>query len=245
MKKKIALVTGANKGIGKKISLELANLGIYVIGTATTEIGINKIKKILKNKGIGILINFIDIPATKKKIKKLISKYKIIDIFVHNAGIINDNLLITMPDIKWNTVIDINLSTIFHITKIIIPPMMKQKYGRIIVISSVIACIGQKGQTNYAASKSGLIGFSKSLALEVASQGITVNLVSPGYIITDMTKKILSLQKNKIIKKIPMKRCGTPQDIAYVVSFLSSERSSYITGQNIHVNGGMYIDLAT
>ncbi|VFP83712.1 3-oxoacyl-ACP reductase FabG [Buchnera aphidicola] len=245
MKKKIALVTGANKGIGKKISIELANSKIYVIGTATTEIGVNIIKKTLQNKGIGILIDFTKIYITKKIIKKLIKKYKNIDIFVHNAGIINDNLLITMPDIKWNNVIDVNLSSIFHITKIIIPTMIKKKYGRIIVISSVIGCTGQKGQTNYAASKSGLIGFSKSLALEVASLGITVNLVSPGYIITDMTKKILSSKKKEIIKKIPMKRYGTPQDIAYVVSFLSSEKSSYITGQNIHVNGGMYVDLAT
>ncbi|VFP78212.1 3-oxoacyl-[acyl-carrier-protein] reductase FabG [Buchnera aphidicola (Cinara cuneomaculata)] len=245
MKKKIALVTGANKGIGKKISIELMNSGIYVIGTATTEVGINNIKKKLKNQGTSILINFIDISITKKTIKKLINKYKTIDIFVHNAGIINDNLLITMPDIKWNHVIDVNLSSIFYITKIIIPAMIKQKYGRIIVISSIISCIGQKGQTNYAASKSGLIGFSKSLALEVASRGITVNLVSPGYILTDMTRKILSSKKKEILNKIPMERFGTPQDVANVVSFLSSKQSSYITGQNIHVNGGMYVDLAT
>lgn len=242
MKKKIALVTGANKGIGKKISTELINSGIYVIGTSTTVQGIRKIKKTFKKNGVGILINFLKIIEAKKKIQQLIKKFKIIDIFVHNAGIIQDSILLKMHDSCWNNVIDVNLSAIFHATKIILPPMVKQRYGRIIVLSSVSSYIGQIGQTNYAASKSGLIGFSKSLALEVASKGITVNTVSPGYICTDMTKKILSSKKEEILKKIPVGRFGKTQDVAYVVSFLSSKKSSYITGQNIHVNGGMFID---
>ncbi|VFP79233.1 3-oxoacyl-ACP reductase FabG [Buchnera aphidicola] len=245
MKKKIALVTGANKGIGKKISTELISLNIFVIGTSTTKKGVEIIKKNLQNNGTGILINFLKISTIKIKIKKLINKFKKIDIFIHNSGIINDKLLITMKNSEWNNVININLSSIFYITKIILIPMIKQKYGRIIIISSLVSHTGQIGQTNYAASKAGLIGFSKSLALEVASKGVTVNLVSPGYIITDMTKKILSFNKKKILKKIPMGVFGKTKDIAYVVSFLSSEKSSYITGQNIHVNGGMYVDLAT
>ncbi|VFP84983.1 3-oxoacyl-[acyl-carrier-protein] reductase FabG [Buchnera aphidicola (Cinara splendens)] len=242
MKKNIALVTGANRGIGKKISKELINAGIYVIGTSTTPQGVDKIKKTFKNHGIGILINFLKIIETKKKIQQLIKKFKIIDIFVHNAGIIQDSILLKMNDSCWNNVININLSAIFHVTKIILSPMIKQRYGRIIVLSSISGYTGQIGQTNYAASKSGLIGFSKSLALEVASKGITVNMISPGYIYTDMTKKILSLKKEEILKKIPVGRFGNTQDIAYVVSFLSSKKSSYITGQNIHVNGGMYVD---
>ncbi|VFP88401.1 3-oxoacyl-[acyl-carrier-protein] reductase FabG [Buchnera aphidicola (Cinara piceae)] len=245
MKKKIALITGASRGIGEKISIELANLNIFVIGTSTTKKGVEQIKKNLQKNGTGILINLLKITTIKKKIKKLINQFKKIDIFIHNSGIIHDKLLITMKDSEWNDVININLSSIFYITKIILIPMIKKKYGRIVIISSIISHMGQTGQTNYAASKSGLIGFSKSLALEVASKGITVNLVSPGYIITDMTKKILSLNKKKILKKIPMGYFGKTKDIAHVVSFLSSEKSSYITGQNIHINGGMYIDLST
>ncbi|VFP77804.1 3-oxoacyl-ACP reductase FabG [Buchnera aphidicola] len=242
MKKNIALVTGANKGIGKKISTELISKGIYVIGTSTTLQGVDKIKKTFKGHGIGVLINFLKIIETKKKIQKLIKKFKIIDIFVHNAGVIQDSILLKMHDSYWNNVININLSAIFHITKIILLPMIRQRYGRIIVLSSISGYTGQIGQTNYAASKSGLVGFSKSLALEVASKGITVNVISPGYIYTDMTKKILSLKKEEILKKIPVGRFGNTQDVAYVVSFLSSKKSSYITGQNIHVNGGMYVD---
>uniref|UniRef100_A0A451DFE6 3-oxoacyl-[acyl-carrier-protein] reductase FabG n=1 Tax=Buchnera aphidicola (Cinara pseudotsugae) TaxID=2518978 RepID=A0A451DFE6_9GAMM len=242
MKKNIALVTGANRGIGKKILTELINTGIYVIGTSTTLQGVDKIKKICKDCGVGILINFLKITETKKKIQQLIKKFKIIDIFVHNAGIIQDSILLKMHDSYWNNVININLSAIFHVTKIILSPMIKQRFGRIIVLGSISGDTGQIGQTNYAASKSGLIGFSKSLALEVASKGITVNVISPGYIYTDMTKKILSLKKKEILKKIPVGRFGNTQDIAYVVSFLSSKKSSYITGQNIHVNGGMYVN---
>lgn len=240
MNKMIALVTGANGGIGKKISIELINSGIYVIGITKTEKGKKKIKKTFKKNGTGVIINLLHKSLIKKKIKKIINKYKTIDIFIHNAGIINDKLLVTMKDSDWNNVININLSSIFYITKMLLPRMIHKKYGRIIVVSSVVSKIGQEGQTNYAASKSGLIGFSKSLALEVASKGITVNVVSPGYIITKMTKKILSVHKKKILKKIPVGYLGKPQDIAHLVSFLSSKKSSYITGQNIHVNGGIY-----
>ncbi|ABJ90686.1 3-oxoacyl-ACP reductase FabG [Buchnera aphidicola] len=245
MKKKIALITGASGGIGKSISKELIRKGIYVIGTTTTRNGLKKLNKTFKKKGTGVIINFLKISIIKKKIKKIIKKFHTIDIFIHNAGIINDSLLITMKDTEWNNVININLSTIFYITKILLPNMIKNRYGRIIIISSIIGSLGQSGQTNYAASKSGLIGFSKSLAIEVASKGITVNVVSPGYIMTNMTKKFLLANKKNILKKIPVGFLGRTKDIAYVVSFLSSKKSSYITGQNIHVNGGMYIDLNT
>ncbi|WP_075433899.1 3-oxoacyl-ACP reductase FabG [Buchnera aphidicola] len=245
MKKKIALITGANRGIGKKIATDLINLGIYVIGTTTTKKGLVKIKKRFQSNGTGVLINFIHNSTIKKKIKSIINKFKVIDIIVHNAGVIYDNLLVTMKDEEWTNVIDINLSAIFYITKIILPPMIKQRYGRIIVISSLSGKIGQKGQTNYSASKSGLIGFAKSLALEVASKGITVNIVSPGYIITNMTKNILSSRKKEILKKIPVGRFGKTKDVSHLVSFLSSEKSSYITGQNIHINGGIYASAST
>ncbi|VAX76597.1 3-oxoacyl-ACP reductase FabG [Buchnera aphidicola] len=240
--KKIALVTGSSKGIGKNISTELIKSGRYVIGTTTTKKGKKEIQKNFKKNGTGIILDLKNIIDTKNKIKETINKFKIIDIFVYNAGIIYDNLLITMKESEWNNVININLSSIFYITKIIIPYMIKKRYGRIIIIGSLSGNLGQKGQTNYSASKAGLIGFSKSLALEVATKGITVNIVSPGYIKTNMTKNFLSRHKKEILKKIPMGYIGKPKDIAHIVSFLSSKKSSYITGQNIHVNGGAYIN---
>ncbi|AEH39811.1 3-oxoacyl-[acyl-carrier protein] reductase [Buchnera aphidicola (Cinara tujafilina)] len=241
-KNNIALVTGASRGIGKNIALALIKLGIYVIGTAKTKDGTNKINKMFdEKKGIGIKIDFLNIKKYKEKIKKIIAKIGIIDILIHNAGIIHDNLLIKMNIKEWNDVINVNLSSIFYLSKIIVPNMLKKKFGRIIIINSVTGYLGQIGQTNYAASKSGLIGFMRSLALEIASRNITVNLIAPGYIITDMTKKILLSKKRKIMKRIPTKNFGTPSDITHAVLFLISIKSSYITGQTIHVNGGMYM----
>lgn len=239
-KKRYALITGASRGIGKKIATELIKLNIYVIGTATTEKGCIKIKKELKNFGTGIIINFLNIKKTIITLKKIIQKYIKIDILIHNSGIIKDNLLIKMNDLEWNQVIQINLSSIYYLSKFIVPKMISQKNGRIIIINSIIGETGQKGQTNYATSKSGLSGFVKSLALEIASRNITVNSISPGYIKTQMTKKIFK-NPNKHISNIPVKRIGTPWDIAYTVLFLISPHASYITGQNIHVNGGLYM----
>lgn len=240
-KNKIALITGASRGIGRNIALELIKLGIYVIGTAKTRNGVTKIKENLKNKGTGIQVDFLDIINANKNIKKIIKKIGLIDILIHNAGIIYDNFLLKMNYKEWDDVININLRSAYYISKIILPYMLKKRYGRIIMIGSITGYIGNAGQINYSTSKLGLTGFMRSLALEVASRNITVNLISPGYIKTDMTKKILLSKKNKILKKIPLKKFGKPSDISYGVVFLISEKASYITGQTIHINGGLYM----
>lgn len=240
MKKKYALVTGANRGIGETIALELIKKNIYVIGTATTKVGVQYIKKKLKKLGTGIILNFLHTKDTIVVLNKLSKKYKIIDILVHNAGFIQDNLLILMKNQEWHDIISINLSSAYYLSKLILPNMIKNKYGKIIIIGSIIGQIGGRGQTNYAAAKSGLSGFVKSLALEVASRNITVNLISPGYIKTRMIN-FLFKNASEYINKIPMKRLGTTKDIANVVLFLISSGASYITGQNIHVNGGLYM----
>lgn len=240
-KNKIALVTGASRGIGKDIALKLINLGIYVIGTAKTRAGTKKIKKMLNKKGVGIQADFLDIKNIKKNIKESIKKIGKVDILIHNAGIVHDNLFIKMKAIEWHNVMNVNLYSMFYLCKIILPYMLREKFGRIIIINSIIGYIGQIGQTNYAASKSGLKGFMKSLALEVATRNITVNSIAPGYILTDMTKKFLSSEKEKILQKIPTKKFGIPEDITRAVLFLISLKSSYITGQTIHINGGMYM----
>lgn len=240
-KNKIALVTGASRGIGKNIALKLIKLGIYVIGTAKTNKGIQTIKKMFNRQGRGIQVNFLNYKNSQTTIQSIIKEIGTIDILIHNSGIIHDNLLMNMTIKEWNNVITVNLCSIFSLSKIILPYMLKKKFGRIIIINSLIGYIGQIGQTNYAASKSGLVGFMKSLALEVASRNITVNLIAPGYILTDMTKKILCSKKKEIIQKIPTKKFGKPADITHVVRFLLSKKSSYITGQTIHVNGGIYM----
>ncbi|WP_075431973.1 3-oxoacyl-ACP reductase FabG [Buchnera aphidicola] len=240
-KNKIALVTGASRGIGKNIALQLIKLGIYVIGTAKTNKGIQIIKRMLDKQGRAIQVNFLNYNNAQVTIQNTMKEIGKIDILIHNSGIINDNLLMNMTIKEWNNVITVNLCSIFCLSKVILPYMLKKKFGRIIVINSVIGYIGQIGQTNYAASKLGLVGFIKSLALEVASRNITVNLIAPGYILTDMTKKILFSKKREIIRKIPTKKFGKPADITHVVKFLLSKKSSYITGQTIHVNGGIYM----
>lgn len=238
--KKIALITGANRGIGKNILTTLIKKNIYVIGTSKTSIGVKNIKNLVKNNGTGILINFLKKKKYEDNFKKILKKFKKIDILIHNSGVTHDNLLINMTEKEWKNVIKINLSSCFYLTKIFLPNMIKKKWGRIIFISSVNAYQGQIGQTNYSASKSGVIGFLKSLALEVASFGITVNSIAPGYIKTDMTKKFF---KNlpKYINKIPLKNFGKTTDISNVILFLISKKTSYITGQTIHVNGGLFM----
>ncbi|CUR53208.1 SDR family NAD(P)-dependent oxidoreductase [Buchnera aphidicola] len=235
---KIALITGANRGIGKSILKKIIKKNIYVIGTSKTLLGVKKIKKLVNKSGTGILINFLNIQNTKKKLYEIIKKFNTIDILIHNSGVIQDNLLINMSEKNWNDVILINLNSCFYLTKFLIPNMIKKKWGRIIFISSVNAYQGNIGQTNYSASKAGMIGFMKSLALEVARFGITANSIAPGYIKTNMTKKILKNIKNNI-NQIPIKNFGTVKDISNMVLFLISKKSTYITGQTIHINGGM------
>ncbi|QJC28947.1 beta-ketoacyl-ACP reductase [Enterobacteriaceae endosymbiont of Plateumaris rustica] len=242
LKGKLALVTGASRGIGYYISNTLAYYGANVIGTSTSIHGVKIINKYLDKKGIGLVLNLISNSSSIKKfLKNIRYKFGNIDILVNNAAIISDNLLINMKEYEWNNVLMTNLTSVFKLSKEVIRYMLKKSFGRIITIGSVIGSIGNIGQVNYATSKSGLMGFSKSLALEVAHKGITVNIVSPGFIETDMTFKISKHIKNNILSKIPFKRFGKPQEIADVVAFLASDKASYITGETIHVNGGLYM----
>lgn len=236
-----ALITGANRGIGKAIAKKLINEGINVIGTSTTQKGVKTIDNYLKENGFGFILNLKNTNSITKKIKEIYKKTRSIDILINNAGIKEDNLLVTMKKKEWDDVIKTNLSSVFYLVKSVIRSMIKNRWGRIITIGSVIAHQGNKGQVNYSASKSGLVGFHKSLALEVASKGITVNIVSPGFIKTDFINTLNSIQYQKYLHNIPMKRMGKKEEVADAVVFLSSQKSSYITGHTLHVNGGMYM----
>ena len=241
IEKKTALVTGANQGLGKEIAIKLSQKGIQVIGTSTTVDGVKTINKYLKKNGFGFILDLKDTDSILEKMKEIYKKKYSIDILINNAGITSDNLLVYMNNKEWENVIKINLTSVFYMSKSVIRSMIKKRYGRIVTIGSVIGYLGNQGQINYSASKSGLIGFHKSLALEVAQKGITVNIVSPGFIKTNLTKNLNCFQYKKHLSKIPMKRIGTAEEIANAVIFLSSEKASYITGQTIHVNGGMYM----
>ncbi|WP_343154618.1 3-oxoacyl-ACP reductase FabG [Buchnera aphidicola (Pseudoregma panicola)] len=241
MKKKIAIVTGASSGIGKEISKKLLKKGIIVIGTTSSEKGLINMKKYIKNSKTRFLINFKKPKNIKKIISKIYYMFGSIDILINNAGSKKDKIILNMTKKNWSEIIKINLTSIFLMCKNVIKYMIKNKYGRIVNISSIIGSTGNIGQSNYSASKYGIIGFNKSLALEVAKYGITSNVISPGFINTRMTKNIIKEKKNIYIKKIPVKRFGTVKDIENVVTFLISKKSSYITGQTIHVNGGMYM----
>lgn len=236
-----ALVTGANRGIGKGISEKLIQNGIHVIGTSTNQNGVKIINNYLKNTGFGCILNVKDINSIKEVIKIIHKKNYTIDILINNAGITADNLLVNMTNKEWENIIQTNLTSVFYLTKYVIRSMIKKRTGRIITIGSVIAYTGNQGQINYSSSKSGLIGFHKSLALEVASKGITVNIVSPGLIKTDLTDTLNLIQYRKHLSNIPMKRLGTIEEIADAVMFLASKNASYITGHTLHVNGGMYM----
>jgi 3-oxoacyl-[acyl-carrier protein] reductase len=241
---RIALITGANRGIGFEILKSLAVAGYTVIGTSRSQEGKDIIDKELaasNSKGFGSILDVKDKDSIKKFNKQIKEKHGTVSILINNAGITADNLMIRMSDDEWNDVIETNLSSIFRITKEIVRDMMKQRYGRIINIGSVVGLSGNAGQVNYSSSKSALLGFSKSLAREVASRNITVNTISPGFIDTDMTKKLKEEQKSALISSIPLGRMGSAAELANVVKFIASEEASYITGENINVNGGLYM----
>ena len=241
---KIALVTGASRGIGFEVATKLAENGAIVIGTATSDSSAKKFEDAMTSKGLkarGFVLNISDSESIKAFFAELKAEKIIPEILVNNAGITRDNLMMRMSDDEWNSVITTNLSSIFQMSKECIRGMMKSRWGRIISIGSVVASAGNPGQTNYCAAKAGVIGFSKSLAYEAASRNITVNVVAPGFIETDMTNKLTDVQKEFILGKIPSKAMGKPEDIAETVLFLASEKAKYITGQTIHVNGGMYM----
>jgi len=240
----LALVTGSSRGIGQAIAHALGQQGATVIGTATSEAGAQKISESLQAggiKGTGLVLNVAEPESITECLKQVVAEYGPPDILVNNAGITRDNLLMMMKDEQWDEIINTNLNSIFRMCKAVIRPMMKKRNGRIINISSVVGATGNPGQTNYAATKAGLIGFSKSLAREIGSRNITVNTVAPGFIDTDMTRELSEEQKQNLVGQIPLGRLGSADEIASAVVFLASPGAAYITGETIHVNGGMYM----
>lgn len=238
----IALVTGASRGIGQAIAMTLAESGAYVVGTATSEEGVRSVKKNFAERNLSGDAYVLDIKTQSSLIafeNTMKDHAHVPSILVNNAGVTRDNLFIKMKNDEWNDVINVNLSSMYKITKMFLKDMLKARYGRIINITSVVAVSGNAGQTNYAASKAGIIGFTRSLAKEVGIRGITVNAVAPGFIKTDMTQAIGEKQEKIFLEQIPLRRLGQPGEIAETVAFLASGRAAYITGETINVNGGM------
>lgn len=247
LSKKVVLVTGASRGIGQAIATALGAQGATVIGTATSEEGATKITEAFQAAGIagkGIALRLGQNIATEIDgiLKTVEAEFGEIQIVVNNAGITRDNLFMRMKDEEWEAVLNTNLSSIFYLCRAVIRKMIKARYGRIINVTSIVGVTGNPGQTNYAAAKAGLIGFSKSLAQEVAGRNITVNCVAPGFIDTDMTRALNETQRTELLKRVPAGRLGDTNDIANAVLFLASDASSYITGTTLHVNGGMFMN---
>ena len=241
--RKVALVTGASRGIGKAIALELGQHNI-VLGTATSEAGAEKISAYLAEAGIsgkGYCLDVSSEESIDAMSKQIQEEFGAVAILVNNAGITRDNILMRMKADEWDQVINTNLSSIFRMTKAMVRGMTKARWGRIISISSVVGSSGNIGQSNYAAAKAGLEGFSRALAMEIGSRGITVNTVAPGFIDTDMTRELSEEQTQALLGKIPLGRYGMPEEIAAVVAFLASDQAGYISGETVHVNGGMYM----
>ena len=245
MDQRVALVTGASRGIGKSILHALANAGCRVVGTATSVSGAEAITAALVEAGLngeGLMLDVNDAAQVDAAIDGIMARHGRIDILVNNAGITRDNLLMRMKDEEWASILDTNLTSVFRLSRAVLRPMMKARFGRIVSIASVVGVSGNAGQTNYAAAKAGMIGFSKSLAQEVGSRGITVNCVAPGFIDTDMTKSLPEAARAKLMERIPLGKLGTPEDIAHAVAYLASDGAAYVTGATLHVNGGMYMD---
>lgn len=239
----VALVTGASRGIGAAIAVALGQQGATVVGTATTESGANAITQALKTanvKGMGIALDVNNAEQVEAVLKQIAEQYGDVSILVNNAGITKDTLLMRMKEEDWDAVINTNLKSVYRMSQAVLRPMMKARTGRIINISSVVEHMGNAGQTNYAAAKAGMTGFTKSMAMEVGSRGITVNCVAPGFIETDMTAELPEDIKTQMLARIAVGRLGGVQEIAATVAFLASPNAAYITGETIHVNGGMY-----
>lgn len=237
----VALVTGASRGIGAAIALELAQRGMCVVGTATTDEGASKITHTLAAfPGChGVTLDVNDPLAVDAVMDRILTTNGGLQVLVNNAGITRDTLAMRMKDDDWDAVVDTNLKAVFRLSRAVMKPMMKQRYGRIINITSVVGAMGNAGQANYAAAKAGVAGMSRVLARELGSRGITVNCVAPGFIDTDMTAGLSGDQQQSLLSQIPLGRLGRPQDVAHAVAFLASQQAGYITGQEIHVNGGM------
>ncbi|MBZ0105674.1 MAG: 3-oxoacyl-ACP reductase FabG [Sulfuricella denitrificans] len=241
----VALITGASRGIGQAVALDLGRKGATVIGTATSASGAEKITAYLKEadiKGAGFALDVNDKDQVAAVLDAVQKQFGEIAILVNNAGITRDNLLMRMKEDEWDAIMETNLKSVFRMSQAVLRAMMKARYGRIISIASVVGTMGNAGQTNYAAAKAGIIGFSKSLAREVGSRNITVNCVAPGFIDTDMTRALSEDQRNGLLAHIPLGRLGQVDDIAAAVSFLASPQAGYVTGTTLHVNGGMYMD---
>ena len=242
---KVALVTGASRGIGRAIAVALGKAGATVAGTATSDAGASGISEYLRSeglKGAGFKLNVNDAAQTDAVLGRIESEHGPVAILVNNAGITRDNLLLRMKDAEWDEIMDTDLKSVFRLSKLVIRSMMKARFGRIINITSVVGSMGNAGQVNYAAAKAGVVGFSKSLAKEVGSRNITVNCIAPGFIDTDMTRGLPDAQKNALLAHIPLGRFGQVQEIAAAAAFLASDGAAYVTGNTLHVNGGMYMD---
>ena len=241
----IALITGASRGIGQACAMELGRQGATVIGTATSDTGAQAITQYLTDgqiKGTGMKLNVNDSAEIETAMTAIRGQFAEVTILVNNAGITRDNLLMRMKDAEWDDIMETNLKSVFRMSQVVLKAMMKARYGRIISIASVVGAMGNAGQTNYAAAKAGIMGFSKSLAREVGSRNITVNCVAPGFVDTDMTRALSDTQREALLGYIPLGRLGQVDDIAAAVGFLASPKASYITGATLHVNGGMYMD---
>jgi 3-oxoacyl-[acyl-carrier protein] reductase len=245
LENEVALVTGASRGIGQQIAMALGARGATVIGTATSDAGADKISAYLKEhgiKGIGMSLDVTQPENIDAVLAAIADQFGAPGILVNNAGITRDNLLMRMKDEEWDSIMDTNLTSVYRMSKACIKTMMKARKGRIINITSVVGVTGNAGQTNYAAAKAGIIGFTKSLARELGSRNITVNAVAPGFIDTDMTRALSDEQRQTLSKQIPLNRLGNPDEVAYAVAFLASPQAAYITGETLHVNGGMYMN---
>jgi 3-oxoacyl-[acyl-carrier protein] reductase len=243
LNEKLVLVTGASRGIGRAIALTLGDAGATIIGTATSDEGAENISKIFTENNIlgkGMKLNVTDNDQISDLIKSITENYGSVDILINNAGITRDNILVRMKEDEWDDIINTNLSSVYKMSKAVLRGMIKKKSGRIISITSVVGSMGNAGQSNYAAAKAGIMGFTKSLAREVGVRGITVNAIAPGFIKTDMTDSLSDEQKEALASQIPLARLGTVDEIAQSVLFLAGESGSYITAQTLHVNGGMY-----
>jgi 3-oxoacyl-[acyl-carrier protein] reductase len=245
MQGKLAVVTGASRGIGRAIALALGKQGATVVGTATTEAGAATITGYLEQagaKGRGVVLNVTDPAALETVLGTIQKAFGDIAILVNNAGITRDTLLLRMNDDDWDAVLDTNLKAVYRLSKAVLRGMMKARFGRIINVGSVVGSTGSPGQVNYVAAKAGLAGFTKALAQEVGSRGITVNCVAPGFIDTDMTRAMAAEQKARLLERIPLGRLGACEDIAEAVAYLASDRAAYVTGITLHVNGGLYMN---
>jgi 3-oxoacyl-[acyl-carrier protein] reductase len=241
MTKQIALVTGASRGIGRAIAERLSDDGFFVVGTATSDAGAEAISAYLGENGKGMKLDVANADSIAEVIKTINDEFGAPAVLVNNAGITRDNLLMRMKDDEWDDIINTNLTSVFRMSKAVLRGMMKAKTGRIINISSVVGVTGNAGQANYAAAKAGMVGFAKSMAKEVGSRNITVNTVAPGFIDTDMTKELSEDIKNALLGSIPLSRLGEAKEIAHAVAFLASTGAGYITGETLHVNGGMFM----